>query len=268
MSVSTHANAKVVVENVKDNYIPVKSETPISTKTLKHGDEIRLVLTEDVSMGGHSLPVNSVLKGEVSRIHHALPLGQYPSVAIHFKQVCFPSLDPASTNFEGQCKDIHLQGKQHETVYPYRPEKSFKAIVKRQLPIQLASTAVGIPLGAASHIGVIGVGIVEHAVGAVTGMVQEVAQKNEKSMPHKVQIGVLRSTGIPFWYEMLTTEKEIDFPAGIALHFHIQPNVLASVIQDSPVSTIVEKVEPSLNSAKIETHSLLKDAEKDAQASP
>lgn len=244
-SFAINSYAEVVLSSPSHNLIPVRIESPLNSVSMPQGAEIKVVLTEDVVMKGQRLPAFSVFSGTVEKVHHGERLGHYGYVKMGFNQLCFPTRDVPTPEKPESSDCLKLDSPHHikvNSIYPYRPDKSFKSIVAHQMPIQLASTAVAIPLTYATHLGFLSGWLIEHGVGAATGTVQEVLDPKDKhSAVYKAGYGVLRSTSLPFWYEMGSKSPDFDFPAGMNLSFHFDPDFLSEVFEKIKPDMTIDK---------------------------
>jgi hypothetical protein len=218
------ANAETVLKSLKDNHVPVQLSMPVSSTRSEAGMPLALTVTESVFYKNQILPANTRLMGHVEEVKQARRLGRPAFVRVTVDTICLPGL--------AQCQ-LLPENKQFHWEYSNPGEKRIKGIVGHQMPASIAPWAVAIPLGMAASLAYWQIALIEQGASAVVGMTKEAIKPEnpQMSMPKRLGYGALRSTSLPFLYQMSKKGKEFNLEPGQTVSVSLHPKLLEAAFE-------------------------------------
>lgn len=220
------AESKVIIEDIKNNVIPVEFNTAIGSEYSKEGETVRVTLIDELHYKGQVLPKNMVLEGRVQKVRPSRRMGQPGYTRMIFEKAY---LDEHSDPIELQ----PVRGEKPSSQIPYRPKKKLKGMALYQAPIVVIPEAISIPISIVHHAAAWEAYLIDLASELGTAVTQEVYHRKEngKSFPKAVAYGAFRSTNIPFVMGLAKKAPNVDYAAGAVSDVQLEHKFLENLFK-------------------------------------
>jgi hypothetical protein len=221
------AQAEQVLTSAQEP-LQLKLSTPLNSETSHYGDTFEGTLADSYRYEDKQLPAGTILKGQVHSARASMIFAMPGYVSLDVNAITLPS--GASYQFDQNGKAVHSRKFNNPNA------KTQKQVAKSNWPFTVVSLATSIPLRYAADMSAGAIIPISLAARMLTGEVLELgkterAKHTEKQDPPQVRVGhgLLRGSGLPAAYYMLTLGPEANVAAGDTIPLRFDAKTLHSL---------------------------------------
>lgn len=216
----------------------------VASAQAKHGDTFEAVLTDDHRYQTHQLPAGTRLFGQVSSARPSMIFGMPGYVVLDVQHLTLPSGQRIALDSQSSRRIVHPKA------------NKFSKLIKSGIPFSALSVAESIPLKYAAGFSTLSIAPISLAARMALGVGLELYQKDDRQdmyqdKPHpnasRIGYGMLRGTGLPGLYYMLTPSPEPDLNAHASIDLHFDQPTLQRLFEAASTAPATDPLttEPS-----------------------